>query len=61
MYIDDKLVGTDVVNTTQAATKSGYKGSITYEGTGNFVTLKLTNCIYNGEAMDIESSYKYKF
>ena len=61
MYIDDKLVGTDVVNTTQAATESGYKGSITYEGTGDFVTLKLTDCIYNGEAMDIESSYKYKF
>ena len=61
MYIDDKLVGTDVVNTTQAASKSGYNGSISYEGTGNFVTLKLTNCIYNGEAMDIDSSYKYKF
>lgn len=61
MYIDDKLVGTDEVNTAQAASNSGYKGSITYEGTGDFVTLKLTNCIYNGEAMDIESSYKYKF
>ncbi len=60
MYIDDTKVGSDVVNTSQAASASGYKGSISFEGTGDFVTLKLTNCIYNGEAIDIESSYKYK-
>ena len=61
MYIDDTKVGEDAVNVTQAASQGGYKGMINYTGTGNFVTLKLTNCIYNGESIDIEASYKYKF
>ena len=61
MYIDDVLVGKDEVNTVQAASKGGYKGTIDYEGTGEFVTLKLTDCIYNGADTLIEASYKYKF
>ena len=61
MYIDDQKVASDTVNTVQAASTNGYKGSLSYTGTGEFVTLKLTNCIYNGESISIDASYKYKY
>ena len=60
MYIDGELVATDVVNTAQAASKDGFASTITYEGSGSFVVLKLENCIYNGAPVEIDASYKYK-
>lgn len=60
MYIDGVKVASDEVNTALAATSGGFAGSINYEGSGDFVILKLENCIYNGEKIEIDASYKYK-
>jgi len=60
MYIDGVLVATDVVDINAASSESGYKGTITYEGNGDFVLLMLTDCIYNGAPINIDASYKYK-
>ena len=60
MYIDGEEITSDSVNTANAASKDGYKGSITFDGTGEFVTLKLTDCFYNGAPIDIDATYKYK-
>ncbi|MBQ6840945.1 MAG: hypothetical protein IJO63_02365 [Bacilli bacterium] len=59
MYIDGVLVATDVVNTT-AASKDGFVSTITYDGSGSFGLLVLTDCIYNGAPVEIDASYKYK-
>jgi len=59
MYIDGELVTIDSVNTS-AASKDGFVSTINYEGSGSFVVLKLTDCIYNGAQVDIDASYKYK-
>lgn len=59
MYIDGELVTVDEVNTS-AASKDGFVSTIEFENTGEFVLLKLTDCIYNGASVEIDASYKYK-
>jgi len=60
MYIDGVLVAKDAVNGKDAASKDGFISTITYEGIGDFVVLKLEDCIYNGAQVAIDASYKYK-
>ena len=60
LYIDDEYKAAETINTTEAISRDGYKGSITYDGNGEFVTLKLIDCIYNGAPISIDASYKYK-
>lgn len=59
LYIDDNLVSNEQIDTSELL-KAGYHGKITYEQNGNFATLKLINCIYNGKEAQIDASYKYK-
>lgn len=61
-YIDNVLIENafDSVNIKEAISKGGYNGKITYSGTGSFGLLKVENCTYNGNALNINASYKYK-
>lgn len=60
MYIDGVVAGENTVNTTSAASTTGYEGTIEYTGIGEFVRLELKDCIYNGASIDTKASYKYK-
>lgn len=59
LSVDETLISEGVVNMNEAASNSGYVGSLNFTRLGSVNLLKLENIVYNGDAIDIDCSYRF--